>query len=55
MFNNLVQKNLKKNIPAQPMSENTPGNIERDYDQNSVDEEIKSVKNEYDEFQDQNK
>ncbi|CAF1130418.1 unnamed protein product [Brachionus calyciflorus] len=50
MFNNLVQKNLKKNIPGQPMSENTPGN----YDQNSIDEEVQSVKNEYDEFQDQN-
>ncbi|CAF1118812.1 unnamed protein product, partial [Brachionus calyciflorus] len=52
MFNNLVQKNLIKNIPGQPMSEDTPGNIETNYDE--IDEEVQSLKNEYDEFQDQN-
>ncbi|CAF1104641.1 unnamed protein product [Brachionus calyciflorus] len=52
MFNNLVQKNLIKNMSGQPMSEDTPENIKTNYD--VIDEEVQSVKNEYDEFQDKN-
>ncbi|CAF1077895.1 unnamed protein product [Brachionus calyciflorus] len=54
MFNNFAQKNLIKNIPCQQMSKETPENIDKNYDKDSITEETESVKNEYGEFQDQN-
>ncbi|CAF0996013.1 unnamed protein product [Brachionus calyciflorus] len=56
MFNNFVKKNLIKNTPSQSMSRETPENFEKnDVDeQDSITEETESVKNEFDEFQDQN-
>ena len=52
MYNNIVRKNVRKNNLNQSMSERTPENIEKNYEQESVVEEDESIKN--DEFQDQN-